>query len=140
MNGRAANWPVLAQLMDERGADVAMLQEAVKSDDGYGGLEAVGDPTLGDDPWRMPMPSETKRRFASALAVRRSVSMDRHQPKQLADAAYGEPAISHPGQWVAAAIGEGSARTWVVSLYGMWDAMPDNGALGRRPRTSVDAP
>ena len=129
MNVRPANWAVLGELMSEHDAEIGMLQEAVRPGGSLGALRVIGDPSLGSDPWRMPIPTGTKRKFACALAVRKSSSVEPHEPKDLARAAYGAPAISHPGQWVAAAVGAGAARTWVVTLYGMFDKMNDSGDI-----------
>jgi endonuclease/exonuclease/phosphatase family metal-dependent hydrolase len=37
--------------------------------------------------------------------------------------------LIHPGQWVAVSVGEPHDRVWVVSLYGIWETMPDNGDI-----------
>lgn len=126
MNRRAENWAVLAELMRENGAVAAMLQEAVapplKIPDR---LRVFPDPSLCDEPWRMPVPTGTTRNFASAVAVLGEAPVEPWIPAAIGIAAYGAPAISHPGQWVAIGLGEPEKRVWVVSLYGLWETMPD---------------
>jgi len=70
MHQRAENWAALAQLMREYDAVAAMVQEAVapppKIRDDF---RVFPDPSLGDKPWRMPVPAGARRNFASAVAV-----------------------------------------------------------------------
>ena len=127
MHQRAENWAVLAELMREYDAVSAMVQEAVAPppkirDD----LRVFPDPSLGDKPWRMPVPTGARRNFASAVAVLGEVPVEPWIPAAIGMAAYGEPAISHPGQWVAIGLGEPERRVWAVSLYGLWETMPDS--------------
>src|ERR1035437_9832749 len=77
----------------------------------------------------MPVPTAAKRNFASAVAVRGDAPIEPWTPTPIGQAAYSAPAISHPGQWVAVGIGEPERRVWIVSLYGIWDTMPDNGDI-----------
>jgi hypothetical protein len=125
MNQRAANWAVLADLMREHDAVAAMVQEAVRPQSFPEGLQILGDPSLGDDPWRLTIPIAPRRKFASAIVVRGGISVERWMPTSLGQAVYGVPVISHPGQWVAVGLGEQSHRMWLVSLYGVWETMPD---------------
>jgi hypothetical protein len=114
--------------MSEHDATAAMVQEAVAPPSDIGSaLRVLGDPSLGDAPWQMPVPPGAKRPFASAVAVRSSLPIHPWSPAQLAVAAYGAPVISHPGQWVAVGIGEGRKSTWVVSLYGLWETSARKG-------------
>lgn len=134
MNRRASNWNVLVDLMLKHDVTAAMLQEAVAPPNSLESeLQAFGDPSLGTEPWQMPIPSGTRRPFASALAARRETPVTVYEPKPLAAAAYGQPAISHPGQWVAASIGEPDTSVWLISLYGMWDSMSDSGDIFAEP-------
>lgn len=127
MNQRSGNWTVLADLMQEHDATAAMVQEAVAPPPATRErLCVLGDPPLQGDPWRMPVPTGTRRSFASAIAVRVGVPKEVWAPVPLAHASYGDPAISHPGQWVAVGIGQLEKRVWLVSLYGLWETMPDN--------------
>lgn len=48
----------------------------------------------------------------------------------LATSPYGEIAASHPGQFSAATLsGPGLPEVLVISLYGLWDKMTDNGEI-----------
>jgi hypothetical protein len=125
MNQRPSNWAVLAELMLEHGADVAMVQEAVAPPTGTDRLRVFADPSLGDAPWRIPVPAGARRNFASAVAVLGDMPVETWVPKPLSLAEYSSPVISHPGQWVAVGVGEPEQRVWVVSLYGLWETMPD---------------
>ena len=125
MNQRASNWGVLAELMREHNVVAAMVQEAVAPLTGCDhGLRVFTDPSLLEDPWQMPVPT-VRRNFASAIAVRGDVYVDRWTPAPIGKAEYSKPAISHQGQWVAIGLGEPDDRVWIVSLYGLWETMPD---------------
>ena len=126
MNQRAKNWDVLTRWMQEHDAVAAMVQEAVAPPPAMADpLRVFGDPSLRTNPWRMPVPVATKRDFASAVAVRTDVPVEPWYPESIGESAYGTPVISHPGQWVAIGVGEPRKRVWVVSLYGLWDTMPE---------------
>ena len=126
-NQRAENWAVLAELMREYEAVAAMVQEAVAPPpETCYDLRVFPDPSLGDKRWRMPIPGGARRNFASAIAVLGEVPVEPWMPAAIGMAAYGEPAISHPGQWVAIGLGEPEKRVWAVSLYGLWETMPDS--------------
>lgn len=112
--------------MREEDAVGAMVQEAVAPrptipDD----LRVFPDPSLGDKPWQMPVPTGTRRQFASAVAVLGEAPVQPWAPSAIGTAGYGEPAISHPGQWVAIGLGSPEKCVWLVSLYGLWETMPD---------------
>lgn len=66
-----------------------------------------------------------KRKFASAIAVRRGTVVDQWAPTPLGEAKYGAPVISHPGQWVAIEVLL-ERPLWLVSLYGLWETVPDS--------------
>ena len=125
MNRKSGNWAVLADLMDDYGAVAAMVQEAVRPPDTLTELRVFGDPSLRDDRWHLPVPQGTSRPFASAVALRAEMAVTCWEPQPLAEAEYGSPVISHPGQWVAIGIGEPDRQVWVVSLYGIWDTAPN---------------
>jgi Endonuclease/Exonuclease/phosphatase family len=130
MNQRTGSWRLLSELMREYDVGAAMVQEAVAPPNGIEQtLKVFSDPSLGDTPWRTPVPTGTTRTFASAVAVRSDVPAEAWVPMPLGSAAYGAPAISHPGQWVAVGTGDVDDRTWIVSLYGLWDTMPDSGDI-----------
>lgn len=67
---REQNWQVLAELMREHDAVVATVQEAVEPGALPDGLRVIGDPSLLDAPWRLPVPVRMTRKFATALAIR----------------------------------------------------------------------
>jgi hypothetical protein len=130
MNRRRDNWTVLADVMQENGAVAAMVQEAVQpAAETASNLRIHPDPSLGDNPWHIPVPATTKRNFASAVVVYGDTPIEPWTPKPIGQAADGGPAISHPGQWVAVGIDEPETRLWIVSLYGIWDRMPDSGDI-----------
>ena len=130
MHQRPGNWAVLANLMREHHADAAMVQEAVAPPGQLpGDLRVFADPSQPTNPWQLPVPAGCKRNFASAIAVSGDAAIERWTPTALGKAAYGGRTISHPGQWVALALGEGETRIWVVSLYGIWDKTLDTGHI-----------
>ena len=125
MNARSSNWTVLAELMQSYGANASMVQEAVAPPHGFkSALAVMTDPSLGDQGWQTPVPSGANRKFASAVAAIDQAPIEMWRPVPLATAAYKDAAISHPGQWVAAAFGAHEKPIWVVSLYGLWDTLP----------------
>lgn len=131
MKCKPDNWSVLAEMMAEEGATAAMVQEAVEPPAEVDEKLAVfGDPSLGDEGWRLPIPHDVKRRrFASAVAVCPGMQASVHPTRQLANAGYHDLAICHPGQWVAAEIGEGDEAVHVISLYGIWEGSSDRDGI-----------
>ena len=66
-----------------------------------------------------------RRQWASAIVTAQGVTMSPHRPEPLAHANWQQFAASHPGQFAAAEVTVGQHTFTAVSLYGLWEEMPD---------------
>lgn len=121
-------WDYVDTLRERHGAQVALLQEAIAPPADTVCWPAHDDP----DAWAITVPPGMPgRRFASAVAVLDpDLTMSPITVQPLAASPYGDVAASHPGQFSAATVsGPGMPDVLVISLYGLWDTMTDNGDI-----------
>jgi endonuclease/exonuclease/phosphatase family metal-dependent hydrolase len=113
-------WVRLRQIGEERGVQVALLQEAVPPPTEGWQTHPVWDEV---EAWRVTAHSDVRRAFASAIAVvDPGVGMSPVTPQPLNQVAYTDFPISHPGQFAVAdlTLPTGESIT-AISLYGIWD-------------------
>lgn len=128
MNRTAGSWAYLRVLRARYGVDVFLLQEAGRpssSPDGFV-IEPAPQET---DRWKI-LP---QRWYCSAIATPEGIgtlSPRRPIPLREAKADWGEFVASHPGQFAVGDLetADGTAVT-VISLYGIWDKIPETGEL-----------
>ncbi len=128
MNRTAASWSYLAELQGRYGVDVFLLQEAGRPSSSPSGFVVEPDPQERER-WKI-LPH---RSYCSAIASPDggpSVQPRRPTPLRDAKADWGEFVASHPGQFAVANVEapDGDVIT-VVSLYGIWDKIPETGEL-----------
>lgn len=129
MNQNPEAWAFLDSIKARTGASVFLLQEAKRPQAAPEGL--VVFPAPDDiDAWRI-LP---QRNYCSAIAAIRAEAEARPRtpiPMARAKADWGEFVASHPGQFAAVdvTLTVESVDMTVVSLYGIWDKMPDSGSL-----------
>jgi hypothetical protein len=91
-----------------------------------------------DERWRISVPrfyrdadgnlEETRRWFASAVATTGALKARPRSAMALHEAADGELASSHPGQFAVTDVEADNDRVvTMISLYGIWDTMLDSG-------------
>jgi hypothetical protein len=139
MHQRDDAWEHLRSLVARHDVAAALVQEARQPQELEGGWQC--HPEV-DDPqrWRIAVPrvfraadgslKDVKRPFASAVITTGDRPMSPREPTELRDAADGEFACSHPGQFAVADFDllDGQRLT-LISLYGVWDRMLDSGDL-----------
>ncbi|MGH8990034.1 MAG: hypothetical protein ACRDZ7_00705 [Acidimicrobiia bacterium] len=129
MNQRCQAWARAEHLVATHRVLAFPVQEAKPPSAVPAGWAVHPDP--GDaGAWRIPVPTNTRRWYRSAMAVTDAGLQYRaRQPKPLADAADGEFACSHPGQFAVVEFLLATCRLTVISFYGIWDRMWDSGRI-----------
>jgi hypothetical protein len=128
MNRTKGSWSFLRELRDRYDVDVFLLQEAGRPTPAPRGFGVEPDPAE-TDRWKI-LP---QRLYCSAIAATEgapSLRARRPIPLREAKAHWGEFVASHPGQFAVGDIetSDGTVVT-VVSLYGIWDKIPETGEL-----------
>ena len=127
MNQNPAAWSHLQVLVERHGIDVFLLQEAGRPREAPEGFDVV--PNRVHQRWKI-LPH---RRYCSAIAsVRGRATLTPRPAVPLSEAKvdWGEFVASHPGQFAAADVTTpGGDAITVVSLYGIWDKIPETGQL-----------
>lgn len=128
MNRTASSWSYLPELRAKHEVDVFLLQEAGRPALPPAGFVVEPGPEERER-WRI-LP---KRYYCSAIASPSdgpAVTPRRPVPLRDAKADWGEFVASHPGQFAVADIATaGGDVVTVVSLYGIWDKIPETGRL-----------
>ena len=124
-----AAWDSLSSMMVTQGVDVALVQEAVLPGAAPDGLKAW--PPF-DEPsaWWIPVPAAVMRPWCSAVVARKDAVRRFPRPAvPLGAASSAALSATHPGQFAVADVAAGSEVLTVVSLYGLWERMPDGGDI-----------
>jgi endonuclease/exonuclease/phosphatase family metal-dependent hydrolase len=140
MHQQASAWDYLRRLRDEHGVQVVLVQEA-RSPDGPGRWAAITPNPEDESLWRISVPPDYKRNYASAVVLLDDRLSFHPQPAvPLAVARYGQFAASHPGQFAVAKVGLPNLAQplVVVSLYGVWHQPSGNGAEATLHRAISD--
>lgn len=128
MNRNPAAWSYLPQLGERHGIDVFLLQEAGRPEKVPPGFEVEPNPAQ-PELWKI-LPH---RPYCSAIAsVQATVTLTPRRATPLSEARvdWGEFVASHPGQFCAVDVKSPEGETiTVVSLYGIWDKIPQTGQL-----------
>ncbi|CAN5611361.1 hypothetical protein BH24ACT26_BH24ACT26_23320 [soil metagenome] len=145
MNQQVQAWTHLGDLAEHHHVSAALLQEAKNPKalpTGWTSNPPASE-DRDDDLWRISVPRyyraedgelrETRRWYASAVISTAVISTNGPElrprvPLPLHQAADGEFACSHPGQFAVSDVCvDGAPVLTLVSLYGIWDTMIDSG-------------
>jgi len=131
---RQGAWARLLALARTAHVDVAMLQEASRPRDPALTPDLSTWPELADkDAWHTwDRPDSPGRRWCSAFAwfPWSRVEVETEPRVKLSDANWDVPTISHPGQFAVTRVSTSTGPiAALVSIYGLWDAMPGKRSL-----------
>lgn len=130
---RQSAWERLVSLARAAHIDIAMLQEASRprADDVTSVVSTWPD-AADKDAWHTwDRPDSPGRRWCSAIAwfPWSRVEVEPEALTRLSEANWDVPTISHPGQFAVARVSKGGQAAALVSIYGLWDAMPGKRSL-----------